>query len=38
MEHNDWDIIWDIDPAGEYPTIHTNDMGDEDGSRIRLHT
>ena len=29
MEHNDWDIIWDIDPASEYPTIPTNDMGDD---------
>jgi len=26
MEHNnDWSMIWDIDPAGEYHTIHTND-------------
>ena len=30
-------MIWDIDPAGEYPTIHTKDTyGDEDGSRVRL--
>lgn len=30
MEYNnDWDSIWDIDPAGEYPTIPTNDMGDD---------
>ena len=29
MEYNNWDSIWDIDPAGEYPTIPTNDMGDD---------
>jgi len=23
--NNQWDIIWDIDPAGEYPDTYTND-------------
>ena len=31
MNHNNWESIWDIDPAGEYPTIQTNDQGEENG-------
>ena len=23
--NKDWDTIWDIDPASEYPTIPTHD-------------
>jgi len=31
MEHNNWDnIIWDIDPSLEYPTIPTNDLDVEE--------
>ena len=30
MDYNNWDIIWDIDPAGEYPNIPTNDAYGDD--------
>lgn len=30
MEYNNWNTIWDIDPALEYPTIQTKDNTSEE--------